>query len=84
MNSGLHDTGHLTLNLKKYPQLPFREIIASNNPVYKAFGIIDRRLGKRRFKRIEVNEHDHALVKRFYLLRKETFERDTRLQGDIQ
>ena len=75
MKSGLHETSHITLNLKKYLNIPFEEIIASNNPIYKAFGIIDRRLGKRRFISIEIKEEDHPLVKMFYELRKEVFDK---------
>lgn len=73
MNSGLHETRHITLNLKNYINTSFGEIIRSNNPIYKAFGIIDRRLGKERFKQIEISDSDHPLVQFFYELRKTTF-----------
>ncbi len=73
MKSGLHETSHITLNLMNYLNTPFEKIINSNNPIYKAFGIIDRRLGKRRFEKIVIEEMDHPLVKFFYELRKPTF-----------
>lgn len=75
MNTGLHETSHITRNLQNYLNTPFSEILTSNNPIYKAFGIIDKRLGKRRFKDIEINEIEHPLVKQFYELRKELFDR---------
>lgn len=74
MDSGLHETSHITLILKKYLNTPFDEIVTSNNPIYKAFGIVDRRLGKRRFDLIRIDEELHPLVKMFYELRQETFE----------
>ncbi|OKP84086.1 hypothetical protein A3842_08440, partial [Paenibacillus sp. P3E] len=42
MNLGLHETSHITQNLRNYLNTPFTEIIDSNNPIYKAFGIIDK------------------------------------------
>lgn len=74
MRSGLHETSHITMNLRSYLSTPFQEIIESNNPIYKAFGLVDRRLGRRRFYRIQLEEHEHPLVKRFYELRRELFE----------
>ncbi|WP_340401572.1 hypothetical protein [Paenibacillus sp. FSL H8-0079] len=75
MNMGLHETSHITENLRNYINTPFSEIMSSNNPIYKAFGIIDRRLGRRRFEKIVLNEDEHQLVKIFYELRKEQFDR---------
>ncbi|MHA6529407.1 SF0329 family protein [Paenibacillus sp. BAC0078] len=75
MKLGLHETSHITINLRKYLNTPFYEIMKSNNPIYKAFGIIDRRLGRRSFQRINLTENEHPLVKLFYELRKEQFER---------
>jgi len=71
MNLGLHETRHITQNIRNYINTPFSEIINSNNPIYKAFGIIDRRLGKRRFKKIKLKENEHYLVRLFFELRKE-------------
>ena len=75
MRSGLHETSHITSNLRNYLSTPFEEILESNNPIYKAFGIVDRRLGRRRFNNIFLCNDEHPLVKKFYELRKELFER---------
>lgn len=75
MKLGLHETSHITINLRNYLNTPFNEIVKSNNPIYKAFGIIDRRLGRRSFQRIILSENEHPLVKLFYGLRKEQFEK---------
>ncbi|CAH1056301.1 SF0329 family protein [Paenibacillus pseudetheri] len=74
MNSGLHKTSHITDNLKSYLSTPFTEMLSSNNPIYKAFGMIDKRLGKRRFRQIQLKENEHQLVRAFYELRNEIFE----------
>ncbi|MNM92799.1 hypothetical protein D3C81_1051450 [compost metagenome] len=74
MNLGLHETSHIIRNLRNYINTPFEEIVNSNNPIYKAFGLIDRRLGKRRFRKIEITENEHPLVKIFFELRKDIFD----------
>ncbi|WP_334071342.1 MULTISPECIES: hypothetical protein [Paenibacillus] len=62
----------------RYPwdkmKLFFQEIIESNNPIYKAFGIVDRRLRRRRFYKMQLEEREHPLVKKFYGHRSELFE----------
>jgi hypothetical protein len=73
MDSGVHETSHITLNLMNYLNTHFEEILSSNNPIYRAFGIIDRRLGRRRFNLVLLQEDEHPLVQKFYELRKEIF-----------
>ncbi|NRD80846.1 hypothetical protein HPT25_26315 [Bacillus sp. BRMEA1] len=72
---GIHDTYHITHNLWNYMNIPYEEILTSNNPIYKAFSLIDKRLGKRRFNKIKLNENEHPLVVLFYELRKKCFEK---------
>ena len=50
MNSGLHETSHITENLGNYINTPFEVSLKSNNPIYKAFAIIDKRLGEKDFR----------------------------------
>ncbi|WP_040948950.1 hypothetical protein [Gorillibacterium massiliense] len=73
MELGIHETSHILINLDNYINTSFEEILNSNNPIYKAFSIIDRRLGKRRFINIQLSESEHPLVKIFYELRQECF-----------
>jgi hypothetical protein len=74
MNLGIHETSHITRNIGNYLNTPFEESLASNNPIYKAFALIDRRLGKRRFDAIQLTDCEHPLVTIFYELRKSCFE----------
>ena len=75
MKSGIHDTSHITRNLELYLNTSFEDCLKSNNPIYKAFSIIDKRLGKRKFSELVIGENEHPLVKMFYNLRKEVFEK---------
>ena len=74
MDSGVQETSHITRNIGNYLNTPFEESLASNNPIYRAFALIDRRLGKRRFDGIQLAEYEHPLVIIFYELRKQCFE----------
>jgi hypothetical protein len=75
MNLGIHETSHITRNLGIYINTPFDILLKSNNPIYKAFAIVDKRLGKKRFLELEIKENDHVLVKNFYELRRDCFEK---------
>lgn len=72
---GIHDTYHITHNLWNYINTPYEEALVSNNLIYKAFSLIDRRLGKRRFDKIQLDENEHPLVSIFYILREQCFEK---------
>lgn len=73
LNYGIHDTAQITQTIRNYIQTPFEEIVESNHLIYRAFLMIDRRLGKRRFEKINLREDEHPLVRKLYQLRKETF-----------
>jgi hypothetical protein len=73
MRIGIHETSHILVNLDNYINTPFHQCINSNNPIYKAFSLIDRRLGKRRFEKITLKEEEHPLVNIFYKLRQDCF-----------
>ncbi|WP_336881232.1 SF0329 family protein [Priestia koreensis] len=72
---GIHDTYYITSNLWNYIHTPYDEAFASNNPIYKAFSLIDQRLGKRRFDKIQLDENEHPLVILFYNVRKPYFQK---------
>lgn len=67
------DTTYITTNIYTYLQTPFETLLTSNNPIYRAFMLVDRRLWKRRFESIVLQENESDLVKIFYTLRKEVF-----------
>jgi len=48
--------------------LSIDEILASDNPLIRAMGMLDARLGKRRLVKLDVSD-EHDLVKKLYLLR---------------
>ncbi|CUU48889.1 SF0329 family protein [Clostridium beijerinckii] len=73
MRLGFNETGQITNSLENYINTPYEESLNSNNPIYKAFALVDKRLGKRRFLRIDITNEKHPLVKLFYKLRKECF-----------
>lgn len=55
-------------SLHEYLSLSIDEILASENPLIRATGMLDSRLGRRRLLKVEVAD-EHDLVRRFHLLR---------------
>jgi hypothetical protein len=51
-----------------YLNLSIQDILASENPLIRAIGMLDARVGKRRLKRLDMR-HEHDLVQRLYYLR---------------
>lgn len=56
--------------LYHYPSLPFEGILKHHDPMVRAIGMLDERLGKRRLKTIDVSE-EHPLVQALHALRRE-------------
>lgn len=54
--------------LFEYLGLSIDEILASENPLIRATGMLDARMGKRRLMKVDISD-EHDLVRRFYLLR---------------
>ncbi len=73
MELGIHETTHITEVLENYINTPFKDSLESNNPIYKAFALIDKRLGRRRFMNIDISSEKHSLVRLFYELRRDCF-----------
>lgn len=67
------DTSYIMINLREYRNYAFEDLITTNNPILKAFMVVDRRLGKRKFQTIVIDEDESEIVKIFYELRKELF-----------
>jgi hypothetical protein len=49
-----------------------RLALSSDDPLIKAFAIVDRRIGKRSFAKLDLSDCEHALVKAFYKLRRDS------------
>lgn len=69
MKHGPYSQGHFTWALFRYINLPFDEVLASEDPIIRALGMFDRRLGKRRLRELEHIEDNFELVRQFYKIR---------------
>lgn len=58
-------------SMREYLDLSFASILASGNPLIKAIGMLDKRLGKRRLMCMDVRD-SAPIVKYFYLIRCES------------
>jgi hypothetical protein len=59
-------------SIEEYINLPFDEALMSENKIIKSIALIDRRLGKRRLKHIQLNDDEINLYKILYYLRMES------------
>lgn len=69
-SAGVMNSYHLYEPLMTYAQLSIEEALRSENEIIQAFTMLDRRVGKRRLKKLVMSEQKcHPLVWRLYLLR---------------
>ncbi len=66
----IHEPKEMGSAMRAYLDLPIEEALSSKDPFIKALAIVDRRVGKRRLKEIEIENAEHSLVKAFYELRR--------------
>jgi hypothetical protein len=57
-------------SLREYLSLTLEEGLASTNFLHRALAVIDKRLGKRRVKVLQLSQGEHPLVSRFLELRR--------------
>lgn len=65
----IHSPGNFGESMREYLDMPINESLNSDNPLIKAFAIIDRRTGKRTLAEVKITDSDRFLVKKFYKLR---------------
>jgi hypothetical protein len=65
----IHDTEQMVGAMRQYLDLSIKEALQSDNPFIKALAVIDRRTGKRAIEKLQLQETEHSLVRRFYELR---------------
>jgi hypothetical protein len=70
----LHKQGIFTRHdfvsaLEEYVSLKVNDALKSENPIIRAIGMFDRRLGKRKLKEIKLAVDEHKFVKKFYQIR---------------
>ena len=55
--------------MRDYLNMPVNEALKSSDPIVRAFAMVDRRVGKRTFAKLDLSNCDHGLVNAFYALR---------------
>jgi hypothetical protein len=70
----IHAPTDITSSIRTYFDLDPQIALTSTDPILKALAIIDRRIGSRTLKSIELPENEHSLVKVFYALRMESLD----------
>jgi len=64
----------ITSSIRTYLDLDPKLALHSSDPILKALAMIDKRIGKRTLKAIELGDDEHSLVKTFYSLRMESLD----------
>ena len=65
----IHAPQDITSSIRTYFDLDPRIALGSSDPILKALAMIDKRIGKRTLKAIELADGEHSLVKSLYALR---------------
>lgn len=66
---GIHSQGEFEAALQEWTLLSIEDSLASDNPLIRAFAMVDRRLGKRRLQKIVLTGGEHPLIRILYQLR---------------
>jgi hypothetical protein len=66
----IHNPKNFGDGMRRYMDLTIYEALRDADPLIRAFAIVDRRVGKRTFAKLEVPDSEHSLVKAFYKLRR--------------
>ncbi|WP_431028367.1 SF0329 family protein [Lysinibacillus sp. LZ02] len=69
MRQSLFASYHLYAPLMNYSNLSIEEALRSENIMIRAFSMFDRRLGKRKLKKLYFTEDTHPLIMKFYNIR---------------
>jgi hypothetical protein len=68
----VHAPTDITSSIRTYFDIDPHLAPSSSDPILKALAMIDRRIGKRTLKAIELTDNEHSLVKTLYSLRMES------------
>ncbi|MEM5014543.1 nonribosomal peptide synthetase [Niallia taxi] len=69
INQNIFGSYHLYDALMNYSSLSIEEALNSENIIIRSFSMLDRRLGKRRLKKLTFSKETHPLVVKFYNIR---------------
>jgi len=67
----VHDAADIILSFRTYLDLNPQIALTSTDPILRGLAMLDKRIGKRTRKAIEVADSEHSLIKNLYLLRME-------------
>jgi hypothetical protein len=56
--------------MRAYLDMPVGDALKSADPFIKAFALVDRRVGRRTFMKLQLSDSEHELVRVFYELRR--------------
>jgi len=75
MQREVHAPQDITSSIRTYFDLDPRVALTSSDPILKALAMIDKRVGKRTLKTIELADDEHSLVRTLYSLRMECLDK---------
>ena len=71
----IHAPQDITSSIRTYVDLDPQLALSSSDPILKALAMIDKRVGKRTLKTIELADDEHSLVRTLYSLRMECLDK---------
>lgn len=74
----IHDAGDVVSSFRTYLDLDPQIALTSTDPILRALAMVDRRIGARTLREIQLADKEHSLVRRFRDLRVETMKAETR------
>ncbi|WP_077619510.1 nonribosomal peptide synthetase [Bacillus sinesaloumensis] len=69
IDQSIFESYHLYSAFLEYGSLSIDEAMESENVIIRAYSMLDRRLGKRRLKKIEITQDTHPFILTFYKIR---------------
>ena len=69
IDQSIFESYHLYAPFMKYSSLSIEEAMNDENIIVRAYSMLDRRLGKRRLKKLHFPEDTHPLIIDFYKIR---------------
>ncbi|ARU63303.1 hypothetical protein CBW65_21685 [Tumebacillus avium] len=73
----IHSRYHLTEAMREIMILPIKAALQHEDPIIRAFALLDKRVGRRRLEQIQVTEDSHPLIRLFYQVRSASRSKDT-------
>ena len=71
---GIHDAADVVSSIRTYLDLHPQIALTSSDPILRGLAMLDKRIGKRTLKDLEVEDDEHPLVQRLYRVRVESLE----------